>query len=229
MRGIRGTGARGVALMLVVACSAGPRPGSDIGGEWRSLFDGRSLTGWHAFHQQGVSPNWRVRDGLLETAGPGPDLVTDAMYADFELALDWRVAPGANSGVMYRVTDAAGETYETGPEMQILDDARHPDGQSPLTSAGSAFGLYPAPRGVVRPAGEWNTARIRVQGAHVEHWLNGVRTVAYDLGSADWAQRVAASKFRQWPGYGRAASGYIALQDHGDAVAFRNIRIRPLP
>jgi hypothetical protein len=160
---------------------------------------------------------------------PGPDLVTDARYADYELALDWKVAPGGNSGVIYRVNDSAGETYETGPEMQILDDARHPDGRSPLTSAGSNFGLYPAPRGAVRPAGEWNSARLWVKGNHVEHWLNGTRVVAYDLGSADWKARVAASKFRSWPGFGQSPTGAIALQDHGDTVSFRNIRIRLLP
>jgi hypothetical protein len=219
-----------VTLGLVLgACASAPRPGSDEGGQWRELFDGRSLTGWHGYHAAGAPANWRVVDGTITAVAPGPDLVTDARYADYELALDWKVAPGGNSGVIYRVNDSAGETYETGPEMQILDDARHPDGRSPLTSAGSNFGLYPAPRGAVRPAGEWNSARLWVKGNHVEHWLNGTRVVAYDLGSADWKARVAASKFRSWPGFGQSPTGAIALQDHGDTVSFRNIRIRLLP
>jgi len=113
--------------------------------------------------------------------------------------------------------------------MQVLDDARHPDGHSRLTSAGSDYGLYAAPAGVVRPAGEWNDVRILVNGAHVEHWLNGVKVVEYELWSPDWQQRVQASKFAQWPAYGMSHTGHIALQNHGDAVWYRSIRIRTLP
>jgi hypothetical protein len=113
--------------------------------------------------------------------------------------------------------------------MQVLDDAGHPDGKSPLTSAGADYALYPAPLGVVRPAGEWNDVGLIVRGNHVEHWLNGTKVVDYELGSPDWEQRVKASKFAEWPTYGRAASGHIALQDHGDWVAYRNIKIRVLP
>src|SRR5438876_12307484 len=130
---------------------------------------------------------------------------------------------------MYRVTEAADETYETGPEMQVLDDARHKDGQSRLTAAGSAYGLYPAPAGVVKPAGEWNEVRIVVNGNHVEHWLNGVKVVEYELGSADWKARVKASKFAPHPHYGRNPEGYIGLQEHDSWVAYRNIKIRVLP
>jgi hypothetical protein len=218
-----------VALVLLAGCAAAPRAGSDVGGEWRSLFDGRSLAGWHGYHASATPPNWRVEDGAITVVAPGPDLVTNEQFADFELVLDWKVEPGGNSGVIYRISDSAGETYETGPEMQVLDDARHADGKSPLTSAGSAFGLYPAPRGSVKPAGEWNTARLWVNGNHVEHWLNGTKLLEYELGSAEWTARMQASKFRQWPGYGRFARGYIALQAHGDTVAFRNVRIRTLP
>ena len=113
--------------------------------------------------------------------------------------------------------------------MQILDDDGHADGKSPLTSAGAGYGLYPAPRGVVKPATEWNSARLVVNGNHVEHWLNDVKVVEYELGSPDWEQRVQASKFKEWAGYGRATRGHIALQDHGDRVAYRNIRLRELP
>jgi hypothetical protein len=129
---------------------------------------------------------------------------------------------------MYRVTEGGGATYETGPEMQVLDDARHPDGRSRLTAAGSDFGLYPAVAGIVKPAGEWNSIRIVVKGHHVEHWMNGVKVVEYELESPDWEARVAGSKFKQWPGYGRAPKGHIALQDHGDRVWYRNIKIREL-
>ena len=195
---------------------------------WRALFDGSSLAGWHSFRSTGTS-GWSVRDGAITRVGEGPDLVTAEQFANFEFAADWKIAPEGNSGIIYRVADSGGETYVTGPEMQVLDDARHPDGKSRLTAAGSVFAIYPAPAGVVKPAGEWNTVLLVVNGNHVEHWLNGVQMVEYELGSADWAKRLAASKFRSTPGYGRAPTGRIALQNHGDTVAFRNIRIRVLP
>ncbi|HEX3233511.1 MAG TPA: DUF1080 domain-containing protein [Gemmatimonadales bacterium] len=198
-------------------------------GEWRTLFDGGSLEGWRGFKKDSVPAGWQVVDGALTRVGKAGDLITRDEFGDFELTLEWKVAEGGNSGIMYRVTEDAGETYESGPEMQVLDDARHKDGQSRLTAAGSAYGLYPAPAGVVKPAGEWNAVRILVRGNHVEHWLNGTKVVEYELGSPDWKAKVQASKFKQWPGYGRAASGHIALQDHGDRVAYRNIKVRTLP
>ena len=169
---------------------------------------------------------WQAVGGALTRVAEAGDLITRDQFDDFELALEWKVAEGGNSGIMYRVTEDTGATYESGPEMQVLDDARHEDGRSRLTAAGSVYGLYPAPPGVVKPAGEWNAARIVVSGNHVAHWLNGIEVVEYELGSPDWEARVAASKFKQWPGYGRAASGHIALQDHGGRVAYRDVRIR---
>lgn len=201
---------------------------TSVHGEWRSLFDGRSLQQWRGYRGDGVPEGWQVVDGALTRVGKAGDLISRDMFGDFELELEWMVAEGGNSGIMYRVTEAAAETYQTGPEMQVLDDARHPDGGSRLTSAGAVYGLYPAPVGVVKPAGEWNSVRIVVRGNQVEHWLNGVEVAAYHVGSPDWEARVAGSKFRNWPGYGRAAAGHIALQDHGDRVAYRNIRIRTL-
>jgi hypothetical protein len=196
---------------------------------WRPLFDGSTLAGWHAYHGTGTPTGWRAANGVVTRVGGGGDLVTDEQFGNFELALDWNVAPGSNSGIIYRITDAGDATYMTGPEYQVLDDARHPDGQSPLTSAGAVYGLYPTPRGIVKPAGEWNAARLVVNGNHVEHWLNGVRIAQYELGSPEWSEKVAASKFKQWPGYGKSPRGRIGLQDHGDSVSFRNIRIKVLP
>ena len=196
---------------------------------WRLLFNGTDASQWRGFQMDSLPSGWQAVDGALTRVGPGADIITKDEFANFDLRLEWKISPKGNSGIMYRVTEADSATYRTGPEMQVLDDAGHPDGASRLTSAGSVFGLYPAPEGVVKPAGEWNDARIVVQGNHVEHWLNGQKIAEYELGSPDWKAKVKQSKFDQWKGYGRAASGHIALQDHGDRVAYRNIRIKVLP
>jgi len=193
---------------------------------WTLLFDGETTDGWRGFQQDSMHSGWQVVDGNLTRVAAGGDIVTVDQYDDFELSLEWMVEPGGNSGVLYHVTEEAERTFETGPEMQVLDDAGHADGQARLTAAGSNYALYPAPAGVVKPAGEWNQARIVAEGPHVEHWLNGVKVVEYELWSPDWEARVADSKFAQWPGYGLAERGHIALQDHGDRVSYRNIKIR---
>jgi len=199
---------------------------------WRVLFDGSDLSAWRGFKRQDVPPAWRIEDGTLTFTpagdGNGGDLITRDQYGDFELTLEWKISPGGNSGIMYKVTEAADRTYETGPEMQVLDNARHPDGKNPLTSAGSDYALYAPPRDLTRPVGEWNAVRILVRGNHVEHWLNGEKSAEYELASPDWEAKVKASKFSEWPGYGRASRGHIALQDHGDRVWYRKVKIRAL-
>ena len=210
---------------------AAPAPSRAVG-QWMPLFAGQSLSGWHNFATPGKPvTGWSFEEGTLVRSGQGGDLTSDRYYTNFELELDWRVPPGGNSGVIYRIDPKADTTwsYRTGPEMQILDDERHADGKNPLTSSGANYALNPAPRGVVKPANEWNSARLVVTGSHVEHWLNGTKMVEYELGSADWEARRAKSKFATAPFYGRAKSGQIALQDHGNRVAFRNIRIKELP
>jgi hypothetical protein len=187
-----------------------------------------STAEWRGFKMDTLPSGWQVVDGALTRVASGGDIVTRKKYRDFELTLAWRVAPGGNSGIFYRASEDDDAIYWTAPEMQVLDDAGHKDGQSRLTAAGSDYGIYPAPAGVVKPAGEWNRVRILVRGNHVEHWLNGVKVVEYELGSPDWLAKVQASKFAPHPHYGRNAEGYIGLQDHGDWVAYRNIHIREL-
>ncbi|MFN0181288.1 MAG: DUF1080 domain-containing protein [Gemmatimonadales bacterium] len=197
---------------------------------WRLLFDGKTTAGWHGYGKRPFPAGWEVIDGALTRVDRAGDIVTDGSYRDFELVVEWKVPPGGNSGIFYRGIESEDwrktPIFHSAPEMQVLDDAGHADGKSPLTSAGSLYGLYPAPRGVVKPAGEWNLARVVVTGHQVEHWLNGTKVVEYQLGGADWASRVKGSKFADWPAYGTALEGVIGLQDHGDRVAFRNIKLR---
>jgi hypothetical protein len=195
---------------------------------WKLLFDGTTLNGWRGFKQKAAPQGWQVVDGALARTAGGGDLLTDDQYDSFELRLEWKLSQGGNSGIMFRVSEAGEETYHTGPEFQVLDNARHRDGKNPLTSAGSCYGLYAPIRDVTRPVGQWNSVRLIVNGNHVEHWMNEVKIVEYELLSPDWQKRVAASKFKEWPPFGREPRGHIALQDHGAFVAYRNIKIRRL-
>lgn len=221
-------------VALAWAGPGGPRADAQEGGvtaadtTWRSLFDGRTLSGWRGYRMDGTPDGWSVVDGNLTRVGAGGDIITEDQFGNFELELEWNVSPGGNSGIFFRVTETADHTYETGPEMQVLDDAGHPNGASLLRSAGANFGLDAVPQRSAKPPGEWNAVRIVVNGAHVEHWLNREKVVEYELWSPDWEAKVADSKFAEWPEYGRATRGHIALQDHGDWVAYRSIRIREL-
>ena len=195
---------------------------------WRLLFDGRTTNGWRGYESDSMPDGWQVVDGALTRVAQAGDIVTREKFGNFELQLEWNVAPGGNSGIFYRASEDDEAIYWTAPEMQVLDDAAHVDGADRLTSAGALYGLYPATAGVVKPAGEWNQVRIVVDGKHVEHWLNGVKVVECELGSADWEERVQGSKFAPHTRFGKNAQGHIGLQDHGDRVAFRNIKIREL-
>ena len=197
---------------------------------WKLLFDGKSTKGWHKYKGKDVGDQWKAVDGALTLAHKsgknGGDIVTDDMFDSFELAIDWKVTKGANSGIMYRVAETEDAPYMTGPEYQILDNAGHEDGKHKDTSAASCYALYAPSEDVTKPVGEWNQTRIVIKGDHVDHWLNGKKVVSYDLGSDDWNKRVAASKFKEWKKFGTIKKGGIDLQDHGDDVAYRNIKIR---
>ena len=196
---------------------------------FRLLFDGRTGQGWRGFRKQELPAGWQVVDGALTRVASAGDIVSVDTFANFELRLQWKIEKGGNSGIMYRVSEDMEDTYETGPEMQVLDDANNHEGKDPLVSAGANYGLYPAAPGHAKPAGEWNDVRIVVNGPHVEHWLNGTKVTAYELWSGDWKARVAGSKFRQWPRFGLNPAGHIALQDHDFRVSYRSIRIKVLP
>ena len=196
---------------------------------WRVLFDGTSLNAWTGYKGTAIPAGWKVVEGTLAKDTPVADIVSKDDFGDFELEIDWRIGDAGNSGIFYRGTGEYDHIYWSAPEYQLLDDEKASDNKTRLTCAGAAYALYPSPPGHLKPVGEWNVTRIVANGAHVEHWLNGVKLLEYELWSPDWEVRVKASKFAAWPNYGRAKSGRIALQgDHTGALAFRNIRIRTL-
>ena len=212
------------AMLLVAVSRADPAPMH----AWRSLLD-ENAAAWRGWKATTFPEGWQVAADTISKEGEVDDLVTREMFGDFELELEWKIGKGGNSGIFYRGTREYEYIFWSAPEYQLLDDANAPDGRNRLSSAAAAYGLYPAPAGVVKPAGEWNTTRIVVDGAHVEHWLNGQKVVTYELWSADWKARVAASKFSAYPNYGLAKAGYIGIQgDHAGALALRNVRIRKL-
>jgi hypothetical protein len=197
---------------------------------WRLLFDGLTPLGWRGYCQSGFpTKGWSIRDGMLVSSagGGGGDLVTEEEFGDFELALEYRCAPKANSGIMFRVDETLDAPWQTGPEFQILDDAGlgltpdHPH------SAAALYDLAaPAAGKVSKPAGEWNRARIMLRDGRLRHWLNDVKVVDIRVDGEEWARMIAGSKFKSYPGFGVLPKGHIALQDHGDEVAYRNIKLR---
>jgi hypothetical protein len=211
-----------VVLASLVAMNARAPDG------WKTLFDGKSLAGWRSYTSMTPPTGWRVAGGELIRDGEGGDLMTVDQFGDFELQLEWKISKNGNSGIIYRATTDGPNPWSTGPEFQVLDNAGHADGKSPLTSAGSNYAVNPPAKDVTKPVGEWNSIRLIAKGNHVEHWMNGVKLLEYEVGSPDWEQRVKASKFGTMPGYGRAKRGYIVLQDHGNVVNYRNIRIKAL-
>ena len=199
---------------------------------WTLLFDGTTTAGWRGFKQQSCPDGWRPVDGALTRVAKAGDIITVKQYANFELTFDWKIAKNGNSGVFFHVAEAPdlGTVFMTGPEYQLLDNEGHPDGRNgPDRWAGANYALHAPAKNTVRAVGEWNESRILVNGPHVEHWLNGAKVVEYELWSQDWKDRVAKSKFKAMPRYGLEKTGYIALQDHGNEVAFRNMKIKTLP
>lgn len=202
--------------LLLLAPTAAPASGPTPLNDWVAL-DGGPLPA-----------TWTIANGTITHTPGGGDIRTAGQYGDFALDFEWQISPGGNSGVFYRVPAGTNTNVLGGPEYQILDNAGHSDGKQPITSAASAYAIYPPSADLTRPVGQWNAGRIVVEGKHVEHWLNGAKVVTYEFGSPDWQARVAASKFKG-TSYGTASEGYIVLQDHGAAVAYRSLAITPLP
>ena len=217
-----------LAIVLLIATSAI----TEAKPKWHVLFDGKSVSEWRGFRRETFpSKCWVIEEQSIKTVGgcdksDQVDIVTKEKYRNFELEFEWRVAPGANSGVIYLISEDQDQTWKTGPEMQVLDDDRHPDGKKPTTSAGSLFDLIAPTNKTLRPVGEYNKARLVIHNGHVEHWLNGSKILEYDLGSAELKDLIAKSKFKSFPRFAQNSEGVIALQYHGDDVWYRKIRIR---
>jgi len=218
------------ALALADTARADHPPGKHPHAAWHALAQKTTAKDWRGWKSEEFPAGWTVADGVISKDGDVDDLISRSEYANFELELEWKISKGGNAGIFYRGTREYDHIYWSATEYQLLDDANHPDGKNPLTSAAAAYGLYAPPAGVVHAANEWNSTRIVVDGAHVEHWLNGKKVVEYEFWSPDWKAKVAASKFVKYPNYGLAKKGYIGIQgDHPGTLALRHIRIRELP
>lgn len=213
--------------------AAAPAPHPTAKARPQALFDGKTTQGWHTYLQSTVTPAWSVVDGALQldpaAAGQG-DLVTNGEYENFELALEWKIAEGGNSGIIFGVHEdpAMHATYDTGIEMQVLDDKSAPDNKKPSHRAGSLYDMLPPAHDVVKPAGEWNRVKLRKDHGHLTFWLNGTQTVDVQMGSPEWQKLLANSKFKDWKNFAAYPKGHIALQDHEAKVAFRDIMLTPL-
>ncbi len=196
---------------------------------WTPLIDA-DMSQWRGWKSDTLPTGWAVAGDVLSKDGPIGDLESRAMYANFELEFDWQVSTLGNAGVFYRTTEEYDKPYWSAPEYQLRDDELDPSDKNLLLAAGAAYAVYGPPAGVVKPAGEWNSARIVASGNFVEHWLNGQQVVQYQLTSADWTERVKASKFVEYPNYGLAKRGFLSIQgDHSGKLSIRAMRIRELP
>ena len=200
---------------------------------WRLLFDGKSMDGWRRFNGDAIGEQWKAEDGaMVLTAGGGGDVITKEQFDSFELILDYAIAPGGNSGLMFHVQEGDPEPGMNGPEVQLLDNVAGGDPQK----SGWLYGLYqPAedpktgkPLDATKPAGEWNRLRLVIDGPKGSIEMNGVKYVTFEMWGDEWNRRVADSKFVKWPKFGKAKTGHICLQDHGARIAFRNVKIRPI-
>ena len=222
------------ALILTLAVSTlfASKPG-----KWKKLFDGKTTNGWHTYGKTESNGGWMAMDGTLMTNGKSGDLVTDEEFESFEFEFEFKPTAKGNSGVIYKVIeDSKNPPYFSGPEFQVIDDDGYPpfnDGGkmvmiSDKQKTGANYDMQPPSEKVAKPAGEWSKGKIIINGNHVEHWLNGIKVVEYEYGSDAWKEQLAKSKFAKWAYATPHAKGKISLQDHGDAVAFRNLRIRTL-
>lgn len=211
----------------------------EIAAGYTLLFDGNSMDSWRNFQKETIGQSWKADQGAIVlvtvTSGDkrraldGGDLVSKERYENFDFTIDWKISECGNSGIMWGVQEADFEKpYHTGPEMQVLDNTCHPDAKIHMHRAGDLYDMIPCSEETVKPAGVWNTSRIRTENGQTTFWLNGTKVVEFTMFDEQWKEMVANSKFKQWPGFGTFREGHLCIQDHGDPVQFRNIKIKEL-
>ena len=208
---------------------------------WKLLFDGKSTAGWRTFNKKTIGSDWVIDDDAIHLnaqknkdggwqAEDGGDIITEGQYENYELSLEWKIGNCGNSGIIFNVVED--EKYEyvwlTGPEMQVLDNTCHPDAKIKTHRAGDLYDMIECNTETVKPAGQWNQARLVINNGKTEHWLNGQKVVEYEMFTDQWREMIANSKFKDMPDFGKARKGHVALQDHGDPVWFRNIKIKEI-
>lgn len=200
---------------------------------WQLLFDGSSTKGWHTWRKTSLNDRWKVKDGELyldASVKEGGDIVTDKEFENYELKLEWKIEKCGNSGIIFNSieSDKYDYSFRTGPEMQVLDNECHPDAKIIKHRAGDLYDLISCSKETVKPALEWNEVRIVTKNGHYEFWLNGTKVVEFTMHNSDWDAMVKGSKFKSMPDFGKSTKGHIVLQDHGNAVWFRNVKIKAL-
>ena len=208
----------------------------EIADGWQLLFDGKTLNGWKDYNGTTLTQPWHVVNGCIQAKGDGSDasgyIVTDKQYENFELSWDWKLSKGGNSGMLYHVVERPqfAVPYVTGPEYQLIDEPNFPEPLEEWQKLGVDYAMHLPDKAKmkVNPQGEWNNSKIVFDNGHVEHWLNGVKLIEYDRNNDMWNALVAYSKYKNWPNFGNPEEGNILLQDHGDEVWFKNVKIKEL-
>ncbi len=205
---------------------------------WKLLFDGTTTKGWRKFKGDKIGAAWKVADGALYLdasnkkdwqTGDGGDIVSEGVYENYELSIEWKIQPCGNSGIIFNVQEGNYDyAWFTGPEFQVLDNACHPDAKIIKHRAGDLYDLISCKTETVKPAGEWNLAVIKANKGKYSFWLNGTEVTSVDMNSPEWKTLIAGSKFKNMPDFGKFTKGHISLQDHGDQVWYRNIKIKEL-
>ena len=224
---------------ILVSCSSSEKTEQ---GEWISLFDGETFTGWKMYNRDTINDKWYIENGMImvskegdaiaKNTGFNQSIITKETFGNFEFELEYRMSPGGNSGIIYHSVEDTAYRYdfETGPEFQLLDDEDSPTEYLPHRLSAASYDMFGPDTTIktLNPAWAWNKAKILYKDGHVEHWLNGVKVLEFTENSPAWEEAKARSKWVNYPDWATFKEGHIGLQDHGDFVAFRNIRIRRL-
>ncbi len=227
-----------LASILMSGCNTNKKTmNASEGRGWQKLFNGTSTDGWHSYGKSAAGADWKVQDGAIyldaknRTAGQGGDLVTNEEFKNFHLKLEWKISKNGNSGIIFNVHEDPSKyttTYNTGPEMQVLDNDGHADGKIFKHRTGDLYDLIASSKEPVKPVGQWNQVEIISNNGKLNFVLNGENIVSTTMWDDNWKQMIAGSKFKTMPGFGIYQSGKIALQDHGNEVWYRNIEIKKL-